>query len=84
MPIYIDAEVHNDENKGMLVILEVYIGELLSVTNPTVSGRRPACWSASWGVCGVVAGALTLVLRAMAANSGGRLGRGITDVASGG
>ena len=59
MPIYIDAEVHNDENKGMLVILEVYKGELLSVSNPTVSGKRPQCWevSASLGVCGVVAGA---------------------------
>ena len=43
MPIYIDAEVHNDENKGMLVILEAYIGELLSVSNPTVSGKRPVC-----------------------------------------
>ena len=43
MPIFIDAEVHVDENNGMLVILKEYIGELLSVSNPTVSGKRPVC-----------------------------------------
>ena len=40
MPIYIDAEVHNDENKGMLVILEVYIGESLGNLNTCLKTKK--------------------------------------------